>query len=252
MKAGGPGQHMHANHRGGAVRPFSAEELEEVFPTNPIREVDFEIRFVPRLRVQAEMWRFQEKVMEEYPDASIESALLPNAASLSVTVFQNQAKARLIKVSTQNLALAFSSYANFEEFKDEVLKRSSEFCEVFEITSLTRVGLRYVNEIPLPTQDAESMTRYVRPLVSFDRVPLESVQQFALQISATTADRMILVRTAMIAGPIRTYILDIDAYTEVIKPVSDMGSLLDQFHDTAQHLFLDHVTDEYKNTMRAK
>jgi len=235
-----------------AIRPFTIDELGEVFPANPIREVDFEIRFAPRLRVQAEMWRFQESVVTEYADVALESAILPNGTTLGVTVFQNQAKARLIKVSPQNMALAFSAYANFEEFKDEVLKRSDEFCKIFGVTSLTRVGLRYVNEIPLPTQQSGSMTRYVRPLVAFDRIPLDTVQQFALQMSATAGNHMVLVRTAMLVGPIRTYILDIDAYTEIVKQASEIGALLDQFHDTAQRFFLDHVTDEYKQVMRAK
>jgi uncharacterized protein (TIGR04255 family) len=132
------------------------------------------------------MWRFQESVVAEYPDVGLESALLPNGATLSVTVFQNLGKARLIKVSPQNMALAFSAYANFEDFKEEVLKRSREFCDIFGVSSLTRVGLRYVNEIPLPTQQAESMTKYVNPLVEFDRIPLGSVQQFALQLSPSS------------------------------------------------------------------
>ena len=63
---------------------------------------------------------------------------------------------------------------------------------------------------------------------------------------------MILVRTAMLAGPIRTYILDIDAYTETVKPTTEIGVLLDRFHNTAQRVFLDHVTDEYKQVMRGK
>lgn len=235
-----------------ATRPFTAAELQEVFPANPIREVDFEVRFTPRLRVQAEMWRFQERVVTEYPDVALETALLPSGTTLSVTVFQNPANARLIKVSQQNMALAFSAYANFEDFKDEVEKQSTAFCEIFGVGSLTRVGLRYVNEIALPTQQPGSMTRYVRPLVSFDRIPLESVQQFASQISASADDHMVLVRTAMIAGPIRTYILDVDAYTEVVKPAKEIGTLLDRFHDTVQRVFLDHVTEEYKEVMRGR
>jgi len=235
-----------------AIRKFTDNELGEVFPANPIREVDFEIRFNPRLRVQAEMWRFQERVVAEYPDVGLESALLPNGATLNVTVFQNLRKARLIKVSPQNMAIAFSAYANFEEFKEEVLRRGTEFSEIFDVSSLTRVGLRYVNEIPLPTQQAESMTKYVNPLVDFGRIPLGSVQQFALQLSAQLGDHMIQVRTAMLAGPIRTYVLDIDAYTETVKSAAEIGGLLDQFHDTAQKVFLDHVTSDFKQVMRAR
>src|SRR5690242_1303251 len=92
------------------MRAFTERELGEVFPANPIREVDFEIRFTPRLRVQAEMWRFQENLVAEYPEVGLESALLPSGGTLNVTVFQNQVKARVIKVSSQNMALAFSIY----------------------------------------------------------------------------------------------------------------------------------------------
>lgn len=233
-----------------ATRSFTASELEEIFPANPIREVDFEIRFTPRLRIQAEMWRFQEDLVSEYPEVGLETALLPNGATVSVTVFQSQMKARVIKVSPQSMALAFSSYENFEEFKEEIIKRSARFCEIFQVSDLTRIGLRYVNEIPLPTQQPESMVAYVRPLVDFTRISLQAVQQFALQLVAKAGDHMVQVRTAMLAGPVRTYILDIDAYTEAIKPSTQIGSLLDRFHDTAQRVFLDHVTDQYKQVMK--
>jgi len=233
-----------------ATRSFSPSELGEVFDANPIREVDFEIRFTPRLRIGPEMWRFQEDLETEYPEVGLETALLPNGATISVTVFQNQLKARVIKVSPQNMALAFSAYSNFEDFKEEVLRQSAKFCEMFNVSSLVRVGLRYVNEIPLPTQQTESLTTYVKPLVEFDRIPLDSVQQFALQIAANLDDHMILVRTALIAGPVRTYVLDIDAYTETVKATSEIGVLLDSFHDSVQRVFLDHVTDKYKQVMR--
>ena len=235
-----------------ADRVISDAELREVFPANPIREVDFEIRFTPRLRIEAEMWRFQEELVQEYPDVGRETAILPNGATLNVTVFQNPRAARVIKVSSHNMALAFSSYANFEEFKDEVQRITDNFCGTFEVSSLTRIGLRYVNEIPLASQNPESITRYVRPLVEFDRIPLDSVQQFAMQVAASRNDHMILVRTAMLAGPIRTYILDIDAYTEVVKPANEVPSLMERFHDSAQRVFLDHVTDEYREVMRGR
>lgn len=230
----------------------SPAELDEVFPANPIREVDFEIRFTPRLRVQAEMWRFQQEIVEEYPEVSLESAILPSGATLAITAFQNQRNARVIKVSPHNLAIAFSAYNNFEEFKEEVSRRVAKFCEIFEIQSFTRVGLRYVNEIQFPTQEPESITQYVRPLVEFDRMPLRSVQQFAMQISARLDDHMVQVRTAMLGGPIRTYILDIDAYTEVVQPSAGVLTLTDRFHDSAQRVFLDHITEEFKESMRGK
>jgi uncharacterized protein (TIGR04255 family) len=231
-------------------KTFTPEELAEVFPSCPIREVDFEVRFTPRFRIQSEMWRFQESIVGDYPEVSVEQALSPNGAKLDVTVFRNEVAARLVKVSIQNLALAFSSYTKFEDFKDEVVSKAQTFASLYSIDSFTRVGLRYVNEITLPTQEPESLTRYVKPLLAFERFPLNTIQQFAMQISAVFDKHMATIRSALIAGPIRTYVLDIDAHTGVITHLDKVGSLLDDFHDSAQRIFLDSITDEYKAVMR--
>ncbi len=60
-----------------ATRSFTKFEIDEEFPANPIREVDFEIRFTPRLRVPPELWRFQEDLEAEYPDVGLETASAP-------------------------------------------------------------------------------------------------------------------------------------------------------------------------------
>jgi hypothetical protein len=45
------------------IESFSKEALDEVFPRPSIREVSFEIRFAPRLRVNAELWKIQDEVV---------------------------------------------------------------------------------------------------------------------------------------------------------------------------------------------
>jgi uncharacterized protein (TIGR04255 family) len=236
-----------------SVRNFSKGELDEVFPINPIREVDFEIRFAPRFRIQAEMWKFQEVLVSDYPDVGIEATILPTGGRVDVTVFQNLNAGRVIKVSAQNFVVAFSAYKKFEDFKEEVVSKTNLFGRLYDLTSFSRIGLRYVNEIMLPTQEPDSLERYARPFFVADRMPpLSSIQQFALQFTAAIGKHMATVRTAMLPGPLRTYVLDIDAHTEVVTDASRIPTLLDDFHDIAQKFFLDHVTDEYKDIMRGK
>lgn len=235
-----------------SVGHYTDEQLNEVFPVNPIREVDFEVRFAPRFRIQAEIWKFQELLVGEYPEVSLETAILPTGAKIDVTVFQNVGAARVIKISAQNFVIAFSAYKNFEEFKEEVASKTGTLRKLFELTTFTRIGLRYVNEIMLPAQEPDSLSRYVRPFIVIDRLPLSSMQQFAMQFTAGVGKHMATVRTAMLPGPLRTYVLDIDAHTEVLTDAARIPELLEDFHDVAQHFFLDHVTEEYKNFMRGK
>ena len=92
-------------------------------------------------------------------------------APINVSVFQNMPAGRTVKVSQQNFVIAFTMYRCFEEFKSEVMSKTRVFCEIFEIKSFTRIGLRYVNEISLPSgEQRASMLRFVRPLIDFSRV----------------------------------------------------------------------------------
>lgn len=232
------------------TRVFTPDELEEVFPNPPLREVAFEIRFTPRLRVQAEIWRLQDQLVNRYPQVSAESAIQPNGAVLNVSVFQDPEGGRVIKVSAQNFVIAFSRYTRFEEFKEEVCERMQQFCSTFGISSFTRLGLRYVNEIALPTTDPESLLKYVKPMADFRRFPIQQVEQFATELRAEYRGHMITLRGVLLPGLLRTYILDIDCHTESERAATEYPRLMDDFHDSAQRLFLDHITEDYKAIMR--
>src|SRR6267142_1643371 len=120
---------------------LSFNDLNEVFPNPPIREVAFEIRFAPRLRINADIWQLQDRLVESYPNVSTESITQPTGL-ININVFQSPDTGRLIKISQQNCVVAFTRYARFEDFKEEVTQRIGMLCETFNITSFTRVGLR--------------------------------------------------------------------------------------------------------------
>jgi uncharacterized protein (TIGR04255 family) len=234
-----------------ATRIITAEELEEVFPESPLREVDFEIRFSPRLRVPAEIWQLQDKLVSDYPEVGKESTLQPGGV-VDVSVFQNRSDHRVIKVSHENFVIAFTRYVRFRDFKAEVLKQTELFCSTFGIDAFTRIGLRYVNEIMLPTPERSSLLAYLRPVIAFDHFPLDTIDQFVAELRARYQDHSVTLRSALLPDLLRTYILDIDCHSNRSISLRDYPALLDRFHDSAQRLFLDHVTEEYKQTMRGK
>jgi uncharacterized protein (TIGR04255 family) len=235
---------------------FPKHVLDEVFPRPPLREVAFEIRFSPRLRVNAELWKIQDELVDDYPALSVEQLLQSNGTVLNVNVFQNPNAARAIKISQENFVVAFTKYTRFEDFKEEVINRVKEFCMKFEVASLARVGLRYVNNIVLPASDRVSdLLRYVRPVIDFERVAADSVDQFVSEVRMRQKNHMVTLRGALLT-PLedgrRIYVLDIDCHGNTECGADRISALLDGYHETAQLFFLDHVTDEYKNVMRGK
>lgn len=233
---------------------FSKAALAEVFPRPPLREVAFEIRFAPRLRVNAELWKIQDEVVNEYPNVGTESVLQPASGMLTVNVFQNPIAARVLKISQENFVVAFTKYSRFEDFKEEVITRTNQFCSKFDVSSLLRVGLRYVNNIVIPaTEKSSDLLRYVRPLIDFERVSIESVDQFVTEVRLAQKNHLVTVRGALLApleGGRRVYVLDTDCHSQEPHTAAEIPDLLDLFHESAQMFFLDHVTEECKNIMR--
>jgi uncharacterized protein (TIGR04255 family) len=231
---------------------LSSIDLDEVFPHPPLREVAFEIRFATRFRVSSELFKLQDRLVEQYPEAGTESVLQPNGTSFQLQVFQNLEAGRVIKVSQNNFALAFTKYRRFEDFKDEILAKTELFCSTFGIASIERIGLRYVNNIALSGSDPHLLLRYVRPFIDFERISVESVQQFFNELVYTYDNHMVTVRSVLMLERVRTYVLDIDCHSDQKRSVDSLGDVVDHFHNSAQRIFLSHVTDEFKQVMRGK
>jgi uncharacterized protein (TIGR04255 family) len=237
-------------------KAFPQPELDEVFPRPPLREVAFEIRFAPRLRVNAELWKIQDEIVEEYPALSMEQVVQASGTLLPVNVFQNPNAARAIKISQENFVVAFTRYTRFEDFKAEVIAKTKRFCEKFDISTVSRTGLRYVNNFIVPGSGKTSeILRYVRPVVDFDRLDADEIQHFVTEVRMRQRGHLVTLRGALLApleGGQRVYVLDVDCHNSEPHSSRDIPKLLDTYHETAQLFFLDHVTEEYKNIMRGK
>jgi uncharacterized protein (TIGR04255 family) len=238
-----------------ATDSFPQHILDEVFPRPPLREVSFEIRFATRLRVNAELWKIQEEIVDTYPVVGSEQLVQPSGIT-AVNVFQNPISGRVIKVSQENFVVAFTRYVRFEDFKEEVINRSSQFCSKFDVHAVNRLGLRYVNNILIPSSEKTSgLLKFVRPFVDFERVPVDHVEQFVSEVRMRERGHMVTLRGALLA-PLddgrRVYVLDIDCHSAGEHRATEVPALLDRYHETAQMFFLDHVTDEYKDVMRGK
>jgi uncharacterized protein (TIGR04255 family) len=235
---------------------FTTEELNEVFLRPAIREVAFEIRFAPRLRVGAELWRLQDQLAEEYPAVGTEAVFQPGGGMLSVNVFQNPTSGRVLKVSQENFVVAFTRYNCFEDFKTEALAKTQTFCSTFGVATATRVGLRYVNDIVIPAgRPAAALLELTRPFFDFDRLAIANLDQFVNEIRFRHNKHLVTLRSVFLA-PLedgrRIYVLDIDCHSPSSQPTDAITDLLDQYHDAAQRYFLDHITEAYKDVMRGK
>jgi uncharacterized protein (TIGR04255 family) len=232
----------------------SEQELQEIFPHPSVREVAFELRFAPRLRIAPEVWRIQDKLAESYPTVSQEVQLQPDARALQSYVFANPEEKRTVKVSQENFAVVFNNYGSFEEFKDEALRRAEYFAGQFDIKTFQRVGLRYVNHIQLtPDQGVQDLQRYVNLPIAFDRFDPASIEQLLTEFRLSAGEQKITIRGALFRLPGTAgglFILDLDCYTLTPVELGSLSLLMDDFHHKIQIQFLEHIREEYKQVMR--
>jgi uncharacterized protein (TIGR04255 family) len=230
------------------------QELQEIFPSPSVREVAFELRFAPRLRIAPEVWRIQDSLAESYPTVSQEVQPQADGRLLQPYVFANHEKGRSIKVSQENFVIVFNQYGSFEEFKEEALQRAQAFAREFSIQTFQRVGLRYVNHIELaPDQGVRDLQRYVNLPLDLDRFDPASIEQLLTEFRLNVEEHKITIRGALIRIPGKAgglFILDFDCYTLAPVDIDSLSPLMDVFHHRIQIQFLEHIREEYKQIMR--
>jgi uncharacterized protein (TIGR04255 family) len=219
-----------------------------------VREVAFEIRFAPRLRIAPEVWRIQDSLAESYPTVSQEVQVQPDARALQSYAFANPEERRTVKVTQENFLVVFNNYGNFEEFKEEALSRVKDFAGQFAIQTFQRVGLRYVNHIELAAeQGVKDLQRYVNLPVNFDRFDPASIEQFLTELRLADGEQKITIRGALFRLPGKAgglFILDLDCFTQTPVEIGSLPRLMDEFHHKIQIQFLEHIREEFKQVMR--
>jgi len=233
--------------------------IDEVFPNNPLREVAFEIRFPTNLRIMPNIWQVQEAWESEYPQVQREEIQFSTLTSTNYT-FTGSELGRVAKVGEDRLAIIFTQYENFESFSLEAIKKTQIFCEMFKIKLLTRVGLRYINNISITnaTQDGglSELSKYTRSHIDIARIQSGSSQlnQFGSEIILEKDGYLLTIRSAFLRNPNllqeKIYVIDFDASTEKESSPEKIPEILRDLHHHIQLEFLGHITEDYKEEMR--
>ncbi len=221
-----------------------------------MREVAFEVRFAPRLRVVPEVWRIQDGLAEQYPRLVEEDQLQPEGKSLHFYTFTDSEGANTIKVSQENFVVIANKYRNFESFKAEALKNIKDFAKLFDIKNFQRVGLRYINHIELAGGDViDRLQDFVRAPIDYQRFDSQSIEQFLTEFRLKIAEDRLTVRGALLMVPGKVgsylYILDLDCSSSS-GSLESLSTMIDRFHTKIQMQYLEHITENYKNHMRAR
>jgi uncharacterized protein (TIGR04255 family) len=249
-----------------------ARDVSKPLEHPPLTEVAFEVNFPNLFAVEAGIAEYQRRMQSLYPTSGGEYVVhLPATVAFGKPtkqdnarleprrsfVFQNPTGSRTVRVSVVNFTLLVTDYLHFEDYKSTLIAALSPAIEIFQLQRVERVGLRYVNQIPIMKQQAEIRYRErVRSPIDanafLERVPSNFLTEVCLDLDNA---KKLTIRSGLLPqqddAPTRTYLLDLDCYTFGDLPLSIGGlpKLLDEYHGAIEAEFIRAVTDDYWKEM---
>lgn len=141
--------------------------MPEVYPSAPLRFVALEIRYghVPELAAPGGRAEAAKKLRTEFPLAQTTTDLeleLPRPGSQpqppqprEKLLLMNRSRTRSISISAEMVAVNTSAFVDFDEFLATV-EQALDAIAFAGITTLRRIGVRYVDEVRVPGVESAS------------------------------------------------------------------------------------------------
>lgn len=204
---------------------------------NFLKNAVCELRFPTQLELETKPPTvFQAKIRKLYPHFEhqvIEQVGAPDALSQEVQyLFRSKDRKWTIGVKSSSISIETSSYVDFEDFYAKINQALLSARELIDSDFFTRVGLRYINQIPIDGDTPEDWIapQLIRPVI--DEV-LGYTQSYASSIQGYLEDGSYSFRHGFKRdnpdSPLR-YTLDFDYYEEGVE-IGEVERLLKSFNE---------------------
>jgi len=245
-----------------------------------LAQVICQLRFSPVLRIRQDdaVIPFQEAVRTAYPryarQEGVSLLITPGgvqpqpAQAPPLHRFQDSRGTLTVILATDFVALETTAFVGIDDFVGHVVRLAEAVAEHYAPAEITRIGLRFINELRLPQDNAKTeMRRAISPVllgapgVEELGEPLVGAQQ---AIELTGDDHRMLVRHGLnplggttvdvLSTPPPQldsrpfYLLDLDVFTEGSVPYSSEGieTRLREFNDMIRSFFAWAVQGDYR------
>ena len=255
------------------------EDIERVeYKHNILFEVVFQARFPDIMKISKEdPAEFQDIVRKGgYPESELEVPLIPQgmpkeleAAVSTDKVFRFFTEERdwQISLAKNFIALACTvNYRNYEDFSERLKKVLEVFCDIYEPSYFTRIGLRYrdiANKTFLPciTMEIEDfIPEYIFPELSMLKAAeIKSLQKVS-QLDDGDINANVVHVLSEVSGKFgkhqveneKSYIIDVDCFVESrIEGINNVVNKCNTFKGLIWNIFQWSITDKLREVMES-
>ncbi len=225
--------------------------MSELFPRAPLVATIFQLRFGGEIAVEAARPLLQDAVRGDLPKLFVPKAVPGLAPALQGYVFRADDDSEGIDVAINSFAYMTTRYPGFGRFNDRCMRFLGLFLGLVPIHRPNRLGLRYVNQIPVLRESPKA------------RIPIEDYLTIDFLLPTMVASRGyteldVTVRVPTELGAMRIHVdhateggdrevlrLDFDYSESDGIVLADVQSFLDRAHDMTKRLFMEILSPQY-------
>jgi len=239
--------------------------IDEVFPNPTVKQVAFEIRFPNLFYLESKIGELQVKIMEQFPESAllfrrqiVFADLGPSAKIQEVEEQVDKEWAKKVwnfkspknfesDVSTNSLVMRSAHHKTYnleggDKFRDIVKFVVDNFLNVTSIPIISRIGLRYIDECPIPSKDNSAFSSYYDSAFPLDRFDLADANEMDFKTVINRGQyHLRYIESLRKIEDRYILVLDFDGFATNIAP-KDYLTTTDNLHML--------ISDEYERTIR--
>jgi uncharacterized protein (TIGR04255 family) len=241
---------------------------EEVFKYPTVKEVAFEIRFPHLFSIENKIGDFQDKIINQFPDSSqvlrrqivfadtgLDEKLEPNTLK-KIWVFKSKDKIE-VKVLTNSINIASKEHKSYnnpsseKKFRDTIEFVIGNFFKTINVPIINRIGLRYIDECPLPSKDNETLSKLYDSTFPIDRFPIKDAMSIYFSINTVRKNHKLVYQEGLAKNDKgeEKLMLDFDGFETEI-PSADFLKVTDELHAIIKEEYFSIIKEPIKHYMR--
>lgn len=248
--------------------------INEIFPNPTVKTVAFEIRFPNLFFLEQKIGDFQLALLETFPEsalafrrhllfadvapgASLSDLRVPPEADEGKKIWQFKSPRNYsLDVTTDSMVLQSGYHKTYQlgeenRFRDIIQLSVDALLAIVKIPLFQRIGIRYIDEGPIPDKTNESLRRYYRTTLPLDRFSVEDAREMNFVTLVRRGQSFLRYAEALALGPDGScrLIMDFDGFREHV-PAAQYLSVTDELHRLISDNFDETITEELKQFMR--
>ena len=239
--------------------------INEVFPNPTAKQVVFQIRFPNLFYMENKIGDLQLKIMKEFPQSALlfrrqvvfadigpEGKLenlpgdLDKEAAKKIWQFGSEKNFQL-NVLSDSLDITSQHHKTYnledgDKFRDIIKFVLDTFFEIISLPIINRIGLRYIDECPIPSKNNSTFKSYYNSVFPLDRFNVADANEMDFKTIIRKGDYYLRYSESLqeVEDEYKLF-LDFDGFAENINPI-DYLTVTDHLHTI--------ILEEFEKTIK--